>query len=182
MEAAEGKDSISQDTFNTEKTEDVLSSAPHEDEPQTQSALASTAVDRTLYFLSNASNETLGLCLVGLGVGTYLVLGRLGLVLIGVVGGVVLHATWEGAGSGDGRQIGEAKTSEVNRRREVGLDVVRRVLDWRLNSTSPQEQEKEDSDALPAGSSDFSELEPETAKALNILTDAVIRDYVKYIL
>ena len=65
----------------------------------TQRGDSRKAQDLTSYalnFLSNASNETLGACFVGLGATTYLVLGRIGLVLIGVVGGVVLHATWDG--------------------------------------------------------------------------------------
>lgn len=39
-----------------------------------------------LRFLSDATNETLAACFIGLGASTYIVFGRLGLVLIGVVG------------------------------------------------------------------------------------------------
>src|SRR6266480_6019842 len=46
--------------------------------------------DRAIDFLSSASNETLGACLVGLGATTYFILGRVGLVVIGVAGGIVL--------------------------------------------------------------------------------------------
>lgn len=140
--------------------------------------------DRALHFLATASNETLGACLVGLGAGTYLILGRVGLVLIGVVGGVVLHATWEGQSqsSGDAQQKG--KISEA-RKRELGTQVASRILDWR------DKKEKQDGDAdssdlslkLYSGKQlDYSEFKPETAAALTELTDAVIRDYVKYVL
>ncbi|KAL1602245.1 hypothetical protein SLS59_004933 [Nothophoma quercina] len=138
--------------------------------------------DRALHFLATASNETLGACLVGLGAGTYLILGRVGLVLIGVVGGVVLHATWEGQSqsSGDAQQKG--KISEA-RKRELGTQVASRILDWR------DKKEKQDGDAdssdlslkLYSGKQlDYSEFKPETAAALTELTDAVIRDYVKW--
>src|SRR3954451_11700486 len=50
---------------------------------------SSAAIDATLRFFATASNETLGACVVGLCASTYLVLGRVGLVLIGAVGGVV---------------------------------------------------------------------------------------------
>ena len=78
-----------------------------------------------LRFLSNASNETLGACVVGLGATTYLVLGRVGLVLIGIVVGVVIHAAWEGSNQGD-NDGGTA--SEAWTRREKGIDVVQRLL------------------------------------------------------
>lgn len=137
--------------------------------------------DRTLHFLATASNETLGACLVGLGAGTYLILGRVGLVLIGVVGGVVLHATWEG-NSNNGDNSG-GKSADT-RRRELGADVAHRVLDWRDNRTTEKGALEDDiSLRLYSGKPlDFSEFKPETAAALTELTDAVIRDYVKYVL
>ena len=63
--------------------------------------------ERALEFLSNASNETLGACIVGLAAVTWLVLERVGLVLIGervglvligIVGGVVLSC-YKGRGA-----------------------------------------------------------------------------------
>ncbi|PVH95599.1 hypothetical protein DM02DRAFT_617804 [Periconia macrospinosa] len=145
--------------------------------------------DRALTFLATASNETLGACLVGLGASTYLILGRVGLLLIGVVGGVVLHATWEGHGHGtQGHDAGQS----VDRKREVGVDIARRVLDWRdkTENGNDGDKEKEGADAkedsdlavkLFSGKElDYSEFRPETAAALTELTDAVIRDYVKW--
>ncbi|KAH0562263.1 hypothetical protein GP486_003036 [Trichoglossum hirsutum] len=150
-------------------------------QPQQELGLTSTPAQgltsHLLNFLSNASNEKLGACLVGLGAATYFVFGRIGLVLIGIVVGVALHATWEG-NSGDEA----AKARETRRRREVALDVVERVLDWR-------DKRRGDSDStklgveLNAGATkplDFSGFGPETAAALSGLADAVIRDYVKY--
>jgi hypothetical protein len=162
-----------------QQVHDVHSAAPLEalKDAQDASALDVKALtDRTLHFLATASNETLGACLVGLGAGTYFILGRVGLVLIGVVGGVVLHATWEGQ-SKDGEEKGKG-------RRELGVDVALRVLDWR--DTRPLEQGAGEGDDLSvqllAGKTlDFSEFQPETAAALTELTDAVIRDYVKYV-
>jgi hypothetical protein len=139
--------------------------------------------DRALQFLATASNETLGACLVGLGAGTYLILGRVGLVLIGVVGGVVLHATWEGQmHTGEGAEKG--KSSEA-RKRELGAHVASRILDWR-DKKDTKDGDADDSDLslkLYSGKDlDYSEFRPETAAALTELTDAVIRDYVKYVL
>ena len=146
--------------------------------------------DRALHFLATASNETLGACLVGLGAGTYLVLGRVGLVLIGVVGGVVLHATWDGHAH-HGPAGGTAGTSAEARRRELGVEVAYRVLDWRTRAQAKNQHDRDhdrDHDALGlslklySGTTlDYSSFQPETAAALAELTDAVIRDYVKYV-
>jgi hypothetical protein len=141
-------------------------------------------IDRTLHFLATASNETLGACLAGLGAGTYLILGRVGLVLIGVVGGVALHATWEGP-SGDTKET-DGRSVEA-RRRELGADIAHRVLDWRNTKTHKKEDSEDASSDLSvrlySGKTlDYSEFKPETAAALTELTDAVIRDYVKYVL
>ncbi|KAF2445979.1 hypothetical protein P171DRAFT_520681 [Karstenula rhodostoma CBS 690.94] len=137
-------------------------------------------LDRALVFLSTASNETLGACLVGLGVGTYLILGRVGLILIGVVGGVALHATWEGHAHG---HHGPEKSQEL-RRKELGVDIAHRVLSWREKRDKANDQDDDDADLsvkLYSGQElDFSDFRPETAAALTELTDAVIRDYVKW--
>jgi hypothetical protein len=140
--------------------------------------------DRTLHFLATASNETLGACLAGLGAGTYLILGRVGLVLIGVAGGVVLHATWEGH-NGDNKET-DGKSAE-GRRRELGADIAHRVLDWRNIRTQEKDGRDHDSSELnvqlfSGKTLDYSDFKPETAAALTELTDAVIRDYVKYVL
>ena len=136
-------------------------------------------MDSVLHFLASASNETLGACLVGLGAITYLVLGRIGLLLIGTVCGVTLHATWEKSGE---KYIGDA-TAEVKRRREIGLEVVHRVLDWRErshNSLMKNNENQEIDVLLSAGRAlDFGDFKPATGAALSDLVDAVIRDYVK---
>ncbi|KAF2259463.1 hypothetical protein CC78DRAFT_562631 [Lojkania enalia] len=140
-----------------------------------------TLTDRALKFLATASNEALGACLVGLGAATYLVLGRVGLLLIGVAGGVVLHATWEGHTGGD---ASTAPTQE-SRKRELGVEIVHRVLDWRNETVKGQENGQENESntdvMLYSGKElNFSDFRPDTAAALTELTDAVIRDYVKW--
>lgn len=149
----------------------------------------SAAINATLRFFANASNETLGACAVGLCASTYLVLGRVGLVLIGAVGGIVLHASWENQQHGGGSN---AENSDTNRRRkELGLEIARRVLDWRDKRQLKQKEEEEDDDDIFLESKveidptttkalDYSDFQPQTSLALTNLTDAVIRDYVKW--
>ncbi|KAK0253179.1 hypothetical protein B0A54_04058 [Friedmanniomyces endolithicus] len=135
-----------------------------------------SATDRALHFLSHASNETLGACLVGLSATTYLVLGRVGLVIIGVAGGVVLHATWEGVRNGD--HGGETEEAWRERRRGAGMDVARRVLAWR--ESRPIDEQRDSVKVDAEQQVDFSGFGPETAAALTIFTNAIIKDYVHY--
>lgn len=135
-----------------------------------------------LRFLSDATNETLAVCFIGLGASTYIVFGRLGLLLIGVVGGVILHATWEEHSKNQGDE--EVKVSNTKNRRERGLDVIQRILDGPGNSRAADSEselaQRQEETSLSSGEVDFSSLELGTAAALASLTDAVIRDYVKY--
>lgn len=140
--------------------------------------------DAALNFLSNASNETLGACVVGLCATTYLVLGRVGLVLIGAAGGMVLHATWEASNNtAAGGQSNAAEGSR--RRRELGIEVVRRALDWRVTSQGAQEGEVLKTATVEGSPDDkilgYSDFRPATRTALTALTDAVIRDYVRQV-
>ncbi|KAL9041316.1 MAG: hypothetical protein Q9180_001357 [Flavoplaca navasiana] len=119
---------------------------PVQDVSMSSSQKAQESLDHILQFLSTASNETLGACLAGLGAATYFILGRIGLVLIGVVGGIVLHAVWE--------DRNELEISE-------DVDAVGSKPPYSILSN-------------------LSEFEPATGAALTGLTDAVIRDYVKW--
>ena len=139
---------------------------------QTVSNQARDLTSSILEWLSNATNESLGACLAGLGAITYLVLGRVGLVIIGAVGGVVLHATWEETAQNHADD--EAEKSDVRRKREKGLDVVKRVLDWRERAHDDKEKFQDEVKEL-----DFSGYQPETRIALESLVDTIIRDYVK---
>ena len=135
--------------------------------------------DRALEFLSTASAEAIGACLVGLGATTYFVLGRVGLVIIGVAGGVVLHATWEKPTNT------AARIAEERRRKEIGLEVTHRVLTWRDEDKLKATEEDEDvmADRVDLQSRkklDFEGFQPETKAALTEFTDAVVRDYVKW--
>ena len=135
---------------------------------------------RILRFLSNASNETLCACVVGLAAATYLVLGRVGLLLIGVIGGVLLHAIWEDTGS-EGVNDG-VKALEARKRREKGLDVVERLLDWREDSSGARKSPKAGGTDTKIISEDldFSAFPPKTKGALEGFTGAIIRDYVHW--
>lgn len=175
----EGEQNTPMTDSNGEKREEPSNPpTPSFSSPQ-RTSLSSTLqnlTDKALHFLSHASNGTLGACLVGLGATTYLVLGRVGLLVIGVAGGVVLHATWDGIRSDDRDE--ETKRRERQRRRETGVEVVKRVLEWRAGAE--RDDRKDDLRVYANQELDYSRFEPETETALNAFTDAVIKDYVYY--
>ncbi|KAJ5122859.1 hypothetical protein N7526_009796 [Penicillium atrosanguineum] len=152
-------------------------------EQRVSTRLLQEAIDFALNFLSTSSNEKLAAVCALLTVVTYIVLGRVGLLLIGVALGVILHASWEGTHS-----HGEEGLQLPRKRRELALEVSKRLLDWpnRVISTKLDTQDKDNGNAattaedLSATDLDFKTFRPATAAALRLLTDAVIKDYVKY--
>ena len=155
-----------------EKTNDDATEAPPND--PVPSSTTQDLINQILEFLSNASNETLGACLICLCATTYFVLGRIGLILIGVVGGVALHSTWE--------NNNKAADLESTRSRELGLDVVQRVLSSRdsKDGTIADEEEHHNLSVTARKELDFREFQPATSAALSSLVDSVVRDYVNW--
>lgn len=140
-------------------------------------------ISHILHFLSTASGETLGACVVGLGAITYMVFGRVGLILIGVVGGIILHATWEDHVQSQAND--EIKASEARIRQERGLAIIERILDWRDRNKDSKDNNSDNTCVRDAETAIISQLEfldsQSAVKAtLAQLIDAVIRDHVRY--
>ena len=151
----------------------------HLDDAPTASMTAKDLTTKALQFLSNASNEALCACFAALGLLTYFILGRLGLLLIGGVGGVVLHAIWEDGGSQHTEEASQGL--QERKRREKSLDVVRRVLDLRnTKEDSKQETDRLLTDTNTTKSLDFADFKPDSKAALEEFTNAVLRDYVSW--
>ncbi|KAL4937453.1 hypothetical protein BDV06DRAFT_73354 [Aspergillus oleicola] len=129
-------------------------------------------MDWMLKFLSTCSNETLLFVLVCLMGATYLILGRLGLILIGTALGIALHASWEGVGSHD------TSDSQSSRRKQLSLGIAHRLLEW--NNRRVEVQDTDNNEAELVAGVDISSFGPATATALNSLIDAAVRDYVNY--
>ncbi|KAL4781915.1 PXA domain-containing protein [Aspergillus varians] len=136
-------------------------------------------VGMMLQFLSTCSNETLLLVLVCLMGATYIILGRLGLLLIGAALGVALHASWEGA-SND-----HSSESQSSSRKQLSLNIVHKLLAWESNQRIETGQRDGNAGEITTGGEsdvdiDISSLGPVTAAALHSLVDAAVRDYVNY--
>ncbi|KAL7275951.1 hypothetical protein RUND412_001075 [Rhizina undulata] len=182
VESHAGPERNSNDTITTTTTTTVTvtdtesaSSPTSSTSPSTREATASAttptttptttvaeAADVVLKFLATATTETLVVVGVGVSGVLYLVLGSLGLVVVGVGIGVVLHASLEGLRGGrEGDRIGLGQVQWNEKREEV---VEERVVVKRKSN----------------GLRDFSMLPPETQAALEELSMAVVRDYVRH--
>ena len=155
----------------------TLPSSSELEPPRTKS---SEFTARTLDFLASASKETLGACFVGLAAVTYLILGRIGLLLIGVVGGIILHATWE-----DQSEIDESGARHT-KRKELALDVARRLLDTQQLVSSGRQGDTSVKQGIYVRLSShheltFDDFQPKTAAGLMDLVNAVIDNYVKLV-
>ncbi|KAH6697210.1 PX domain-containing protein [Plectosphaerella plurivora] len=120
---------------------------------------------KTFRYLSTATPETLGSIGVGLAAATYVVLGKLGLILMGAFGGVVLFISYE------------ARHPEISRivRGERGTEVLTRLGLDRVPEPKTDDKEEEE-----RAINSFDDFKPETREALGGFVDAVIRDYVKW--
>ncbi|KAL3456319.1 PXA domain-containing protein [Aspergillus heterothallicus] len=135
-------------------------------------------VSLALQFLSTCSNEMLLFVVAGLMGATYIFLGRLGLILIGITLGIALHASWDGSNS----HLLEPQTLS---RKQLSLRVSHRLLDWQNNErvvydSSSDKNEEPPPDATSDLGFDPSFYGPATASALQSLVDAAIKDYVNY--
>ena len=157
------------------------------DETTNKHSISNTTItegclDLTLKFLSTSDNETLLCVFAILAVVTYIILGRIGLLIIGVVFGVILHASWEGPTL----EQNEGRSRTSKKRRELALEVSKRLLDWpkRVDVTEVASEVGKcailtTSEELSATDLEYASFQPATAAALKAITDAVIRDYVK---
>lgn len=176
--STDAESSASKNGFASSPKDDLVSTKPAQSTTSAADRVKSLT-DIALKFIGNASNETLGACAVGLAASTYLVLGRIGLVLIGAFGGVVLSVTWDLTGAS-----GKSDEKEqAARKRELGIEVAKRALEYRSLRSDGQEAVRSD-DKIEASTArkilDFSDYPVATASALTDFTNAVIQDYVKY--
>jgi hypothetical protein len=149
------------DAVDTEPRPSPSAPEPNDDESLTTKLFS---------FLATATPGTLGGVAVGLAATTYLVLGRLGLVLIGAFGGIVSFIQWE------------QRNAEVVRvvKGERGLDVLARLLAAKKDSEDALREEQNADDAESTLVRSFDDLQPETREAMNELVEAVIDNYVKW--
>ncbi|KAL4997781.1 PXA domain-containing protein [Aspergillus recurvatus] len=157
------------------------SKSDHQDDrlitANTDGTLLKQSLDSVLHFLSTCSSEKLLFVLVCLMGATYMMLGRLGLLLIGTTLGVALHASWEGLD-----HIHSSEYPNIGRK-QLSLSIVHKLLDWEgINPVKAGLDTRDAGETHHRAASrvdvDISSLGPVTAGALHSLIDAAVRDYV----
>ncbi|KAI2640272.1 hypothetical protein GGS21DRAFT_506029 [Xylaria nigripes] len=159
----------SSDHAHTESPSPILPTEPTKD---TLPPLASQKDDQVtiiLRYISGASPATLG----AIAVVSYLVLGRLLLLLIGAVAGVTCWVIWESRHPEAARAVrGEDTYALLDRL----IDPASGNSKLRLEQDTEKDAEK---DAIAVLQS-FDDFQPETKDALCGLVDAIVRDYVEW--
>ncbi|KAL5604901.1 hypothetical protein BROUX41_001768 [Berkeleyomyces rouxiae] len=137
------------------------------DDPAAAAAAAKAElIEKITNFLATASPATLSAVGVGIAAATYIILGRVGLILIGAVGGVAIYASFET------RSPQQSRTA----RSEVGAELLQRLLGSSHTSAALQKDSELDETNIISTLDDFP---PQTREALNGLIDAAIREYIK---
>lgn len=106
---------------------------------------------------------------------TWLLLGKIGLLLIGVVSGIQLRSLWEKYGHP--RASDESCLKKADRSRQLGIEVVHRLMTW-------QSLERPGTPTDPAGTceasvADFSDFQPAMGVALSAVSNEVVEQYVE---
>ncbi|KAK2802143.1 hypothetical protein FQN49_008900, partial [Arthroderma sp. PD_2] len=140
--------------------------------PTTQSL-----IDQVSLFVAHADRITLISIAAGLVAVAYVLFGRLSLLLVGAIGGVVLHIWWEGHESGID---GDNETSAKRKRQELSLEVANRLTTLYADRGPKFDVDGDPLHKLGDSVLDYSKLGPATGSALTAFTDSVIADYVNW--
>ncbi|KAI5850601.1 PXA domain-containing protein [Tricharina praecox] len=121
---------------------------------------------KAVEFLSTASSEQLIAVSIGGVAVLYIVLGKLGLLFVGIVAGAVGHAS----------------LSLKHAKKEGSVFSLDLHDWWDARKAAAGENEEEGNGVVVTKTTrmDFSSLPPETAKAMEEFADAVVRDYVRW--
>lgn len=102
----------------------------------------------------------------------WLLLGKIGLVLIGVVSGIQLRSLWEKYGHPRGSD--ESCLKKADRSRQLGIEVVHRLMTWQS-----LERPRTPAGTCEASVADFSDFQPAMGVALSAVSNEVVEQYVE---
>lgn len=161
------------DTAVTASNESIAQPKPAAAPP---SSTSQSLVDQVSLFVAHADGTTLISISAGVVAVSYVLLGRLALLLVGAIGGVILHIWWEGQDNGTS---GDNEETAKRKRHELSLEVANRLTALYADNGSKQEEDEGALNRSGESSPDYSRMGPATEAALTALTDSVIADYVR---
>ncbi|KHN96896.1 PX domain-containing protein [Metarhizium album ARSEF 1941] len=138
-------------------------------EPTDLEDKASALAAKALSFISEATPATLGGVAIAASAIIYAILGRIGLLLIGAIAGVLVFISLE-------NKYPDVIAQAV--RGEKGPEVLDRV--WLDLKQCRRDDCTQEGDEEETAFRSFDDFRPETRDALGGLVDAIIRDYVKW--
>ncbi|OAL66973.1 hypothetical protein A7C99_2370 [Trichophyton rubrum] len=157
------------------KEDDAAVTASNESLAQPKSATvppsstSQSLVDQVSLFVAHADGTTLISISAGVVAVSYVLFGRLALLLVGAIGGVILHIWWEGQDNGtNGDDEGAAK----RKRHELSLEVANRLTALYVDNGSKQEDDEDTLNRSAESSLDYSKMGPATEAALTALTNS----------
>ncbi|KAI5291810.1 hypothetical protein KEM54_006387 [Ascosphaera aggregata] len=155
------------------RDEDVIEKRGQSENPglSISSEQWSIFIDKALDFLASADSNTLTVVFAVAFALTYGIFGRLGLILIGVLAGVVLHAFWD-----SGQQ--ENQATVLKRRKELSIEVAARVLRWH-DEDRLVEMTEVNSIKTAGQRLDYTDFNPAITAALASFTEAAVRVHVE---
>ena len=99
----------------------------------------------------------------------WLFLGKIGLVLVGVVSGAQLHSWWV--------RYGCPAANDASRRQQSGIEVVHRLMT--VQSAQRSETRSTGPSDVDEVVADYSDFKPATGAALSAASDEVVEQYVE---
>ncbi|GBF63989.1 hypothetical protein TMEN_6657 [Trichophyton mentagrophytes] len=165
------------------KEDDTAVTASNESLAQPKSATvppsstSQSLVDQVSLFVAHADGTTLISISAGVVAVSYVLFGRLALLLVGAIGGVILHIWWEGQDNGTN---GDNEETAKRKRHELSLEVANRLTALYADNGSKQEDDEDPLNRSGEPSLDYSRMGPATEAALTALTNSVIADYVSW--
>ncbi|KAG5983572.1 hypothetical protein E4U55_007814 [Claviceps digitariae] len=158
--------------FPSSKDGAIAAGSSIAEEPADSPARASALAAKALEFISKATPATLSGLAVAVSAVIYALLGRIGLVLIGAIGGVLVFISIEVRNPAIAQAV----------RGEQGSDVLARVWSELKRNADANKIKLDDrgEDEDEATFKSFDDFRPETREALGGLVDAVVRDYIKW--
>lgn len=141
-----------------------------------QSSNSQSLVDQVSLFVAHADRTTLISISAGVVAVSYVLFGRLALLLVGAIGGVILYIWWEGQ---DNVTNGDNEGAAKRKRHELSLEVANRLTALYADNGSKQDDDEDTLNRPGESSLDYSRMGPATEAALTALTNSVIADYVR---
>ncbi|DAA73689.1 TPA_exp: PX domain protein [Trichophyton benhamiae CBS 112371] len=142
-----------------------------------QSSNSQSLVDQVSLFVAHADRTTLISISAGVVAVSYVLFGRLALLLVGAIGGVILYIWWEGQ---DNVTNGDNEGAAKRKRHELSLEVANRLTALYADNGSKQDDDEDTLNRPGESSLDYSRMGPATEAALTALTNSVIADYVSW--